>query len=161
MVKNIKLATGLYDKNVYVLADNDNLQIKIVGDKYTNADYYFKAKNGQKEFNLLFKDDLVEINSKDLVFGELKAKIVVMIKDKVVYEYRVENLIIQQLDNTIEVIPQFEEYKRQFEEQIAEITRQQAILNEKYKILQEFEKEIEQLKKLVYVMCNIGGNEDE
>ena len=168
MVKTIKLATGLYDDNIYILAENDNLQIKLKGNIYPNANYYFKANNGEKEFNLLFNDNTVEINPKDLVFGELKAKIVIMLDNKVINEYRVENLIIQKLDNKIKVIPQFEEFEKKFDKKlydcysnINKIKDNQVELEEKYKRIEEFANEIEQLKKLVYVMCNIGGNENE
>lgn len=166
--KTIKLATGLYDNSTLMLTENDSLHIRIIGKTYPNASYYFKGKNGNREFNLKFQDNLIEINTKDLNIGELKAKVLLMIEDKIITEFKVENLIIQELDGQIKVLPQFEMYKKQFNTLIENqnlliqgIRKNQLELAKKYEKIEEFAKEIEQLKKLVYVMCNIGGNENE
>lgn len=162
MKKIIQLSTGLYNNSILTLTENDVLKIEIQGKKYPNSTYYFKAKNNSKEFNLKFIDNSIEINQKTLECGELKSKIVVMIEDKIIKEYSVENLIIQKLNNEIKIIPQFEEYKKIFnsliENQnilIKEVKETQQDLFEKYKKIDEFENKINELHKLVYALCNI------
>ena len=115
MVKEINLAKNKYDSNIGTLADNESLQIKINGKTYLNAQYYLKAQNGEHLFNLLFVDNIVEIPRQELTYGIFKAKVVVMVDNKVVREFEVENLLLKELEGEFKIIPEFEEVKCEFE----------------------------------------------
>ena len=103
MIKEIYLATGLYDNKILTLNDRENLKFKLVGNTYPNLTYYFKAKNGSNLYELKF-------------IGKLKGKIIAMANEVVVKEIEVEDLILQDLGVKIKVIPEVESLKAQINE---------------------------------------------
>lgn len=134
MVREIHLATGLYNNKILTIADNEKLVLKLIGRIYPNLTYFLKVKIGDKFFNLKFNDNLVEIDRKDLVYGKFKAKVVAMANENIVKEFELEDLILQEVDGELKTIPELEEIKAEFETIKTE--------NEAMKI------EIERLKKL-------------
>lgn len=121
MIKTLNLTTGLYDSNVGVLADNENLCIKIVGRVYNNETYYLKAKNGAKLHELKFIDRFIEIPRKNLVYGLFKAKVVAFVENRKVKEFNVEDLILEEVGGEIKVLPEIEQLKSEFNEVIQEV----------------------------------------
>ena len=95
-MKEVHLSTGLYDNKVLVLADNENLKIRVVGKTFPNLTYLFKAKNGTMSCTKKIIDNLVEFERKDLVYGKFQAKIIVMANENVVKEYELEDLILKE-----------------------------------------------------------------
>lgn len=134
MVREIHLATGLYDNKVLTIADNEKLELKLIGRTYPNLTYFLKAKIGDKFLNLKFDNNLVEIERKDLVYGKFKAKVVAMANENIVKEFELEDLILAEIESELKTIPEFEKLKAEFE-----IIKTE---NEKMK------SEIERLKKL-------------
>lgn len=150
MFKEINIGTRLYDSKILTLTDNENLQIKLVGKTYPNVDYYFKARNGSKFFQIKFVDNFIEIDRKDLFYGILNAKIVAMQKDKILKEIEVEDLILQEVSKNIEVIPQIEQIKAEFQTIKAE--------NEELKRkVEEFTEMCKKTKELVIELNGITG----
>lgn len=114
MIREIYLATGLYDNKVMTLADNENLKIRLVGNTYPNLTYYLKAKNGNNYFNKKIDNNLIEIDRQSLVYGKFQAKIVVMANENVVKEFEIEDLVLQELQGKLRTIPEFEILKEEF-----------------------------------------------
>lgn len=121
MEKTLNLTTGLYDSNVGVLADNENLCIKIVGRVYDNVTYYLKAKNGAKLHELKFVDRFIEIPRKNLAYGLFKAKVVAFVENRKVKEFGVEDLILEEVGGEIKVLPEIEQLKSEFNELLQEM----------------------------------------
>lgn len=115
MVKEIYLATGLYDNKVLTLADNDNLQLKLKGMIQPNLTYFIKARNGGKFYNKRIIDGIINFDRKELVYGKFQAKIVALANENVVKEFDIEDLILKELDGKLKVIPELEEVKEEFE----------------------------------------------
>ena len=115
MVREIHLATGLYNNKILTIADNEKLVLKLIGRIYPNLTYFLKVKIGDKFFNLKFNDNLVEIDRKDLVYGKFKAKVVAMANENIVKEFELEDLILVEIDSELKTIPEFEELKSKFE----------------------------------------------
>lgn len=113
-MKEVHLSTGLYDNKVLVLADNENLKIRVVGKTLPNLTYLFKAKNGTMSCTKKVIDNLVEFERKDLVYGKFQAKIIVMANENVVKEYELEDLILKEENSELKVIPEFEILKGEF-----------------------------------------------
>lgn len=142
MIKEINLATGLYDSAICTLNDKENLQIKISSNTYPNLSYYFKAKNGSIFHQIKFVDKVITIDRSRLSYGVLSGKIVAMSNGDVVKEFRIEDLILREIDKKIEIIPELESIKADFER----IKNENAELKEK---VAELEKLCENTKTLV------------
>lgn len=121
MIKTLNLTTGLYDDKIGVLADNENLHIKIVGRLYDNVTYYLKARNGEYLHELRFVDRFVEIPRKNLVYGLFKAKVVAYVGNKKIKEFNAEDLILEEVGGEIKVLPEIEQLKDEFNEVIKEV----------------------------------------
>ena len=115
MVREIHLATGLYDNKILTIADNEKLVLKLIGKTYPNLSYFLKARIGDKFLNIKFDNNLVEIERKDLVYGKFKAKVVAMANENIVKEFELEDLILVEIDSELKTIPEFEELKSKFE----------------------------------------------
>ena len=114
MVREIHLATGLYDNKILTIADNEKLVLKLIGKTYPNLSYFLKARIGDKFLNIKFDNNLVEIERKDLVYGKFKAKVVAMANENIVKEFELEDLILVEIDSELKTIPEFEELKSKF-----------------------------------------------
>ncbi len=121
MIKTLNLTTGLYDNKVGVLADNEDLVIKIVGRLYDNVTYYLKARNGEFLHELKFVDRLVTIPRKALMYGLFKAKVVAFVGNKKIKEFNVEDLILEEIGGEIKVLPEIEQLKSEFNELLQEM----------------------------------------
>lgn len=115
MIKEIYLATGLYDNKILTLADNENLQLKLKGMIQPNLTYYIKVRNGGKFYNKRIIDGIINFDRKELVYGKFQAKIVALANENVVKEFDIEDLILKELDGELKVIPELEEVKEEFE----------------------------------------------
>lgn len=141
-MKEIHLATGLYDNKILVLADNENLKIRIVGKTFPNLTYFFKAKNGSMCQTKKIVDNLVEFDRKDLVYGKFQAKVVVMANENIVKEYAIEDLVLKEEDSKLKVLPELEVLRAEFDKVKSE--------NEQMKQkIAELEKLCEDTKQLV------------
>lgn len=114
MIKEIYLATGLYDNKILTLADNENLQLKLKGMIQPNLTYYIKARNGGKFYNKRIIDGIINFDRKELVYGKFQAKIVALANENVVKEFDIEDLILKELDGKLKVLPELEEVKSEF-----------------------------------------------
>ena len=121
MIKTLNLTTGLYDDKIGVLADNENLHIKIVGRLYDNVTYYLKARNGEFLHELKFVDRFIEIPRKKLMYGLFKAKVVAFVGSKKIKEFDAEDLILEEVGGEIKVLPEIEQLKDEFNEVIKEV----------------------------------------
>lgn len=115
MVREIHLATGLYDNKILTLTDNENLELKLIGRTYPNLTYYLKAIVGDRAYNLKFDNNLCVFERKNLVYGKFKAKVVAMANENIVREFELEDLILKEIETELKTIPEFEELKRKFE----------------------------------------------
>ena len=115
MVREIHLATGLYDNKILTLADNENLEFKLIGRTYPNLTYYLRAIIGGKCYNLKFNDNLCVFERKNLVYGKFKAKVVAMANENIVREFEIEDLLLKEIDTELKTIPEFEIVKSELE----------------------------------------------
>ena len=115
MVREIHLATGLYDNKILTLADNENLELKLIGRTYPNLTYYLMAKIGGKCHEIKFCDNSCVFERKNLVYGKFKAKVVAMANENIVKEFELEDLILKEIGTELKTIPEFEELKSKFE----------------------------------------------
>ena len=115
MVKEIHLATGLYDNKVLTLTDDENLQLKLVGKVYPNLTYYLKAKNGDILHTKKFVNGIAEIERKNLAYGKFKAKVIAMANENVLREFDIEDLLLKEIGCELKVVPELEEVKAEFE----------------------------------------------
>lgn len=142
MTIEVNLATGLYNQKIVTLTDNENLQIKISSNIYPNLSYYLKAKNGANFHQIKFVDKVITIDRSCLSYGTLSGKIVAMLNGDVVKEFKIEDLILREIDKKIEIIPEIESIKADFER----IKKENTELKEK---IAELEKLCENTKTLV------------
>jgi len=150
MLKEINLTTRLYDCNTLTLTDNENLQIKLVGTLYKGLTYFFKARNGSKFFQIKFVDNFIEIDRKNLSYGILSAKIVGMSNERIIKEFIIEDLILQDVGGKMAVIPEVEILK----EEIKTMKEEKEDLIKK---IEGLEKLCENTKKLVLELNEIQG----
>lgn len=142
MIVEVNLATGLYNPKIITVTDNENLQIKMNGTTYPNLTYVLKAKNGGKFHQIKFNDKVIEIDRKELTYGILSAKIVVLANDVTVKEIPLENLTLQEVSKTLKVVPELEIVKNEF----AKLQDENEKMREK---VAELEKLCENTKELV------------
>lgn len=114
MVKEIYLATGLYDNKILTLADNENLQFKLKGIIQPNLTYYIKARNGGKFYNKRIDNGIINFARNELSYGKFQAKIVALANENVVKEFDLEDLILRELDGELKAVPEFEQVKSEF-----------------------------------------------
>lgn len=154
MVKEIYLATGLYDNKILTLADNENITFKIVGRTYPNLTYYFKAKNGGKFYNLKFVNNSVEFDRKNLVYGKFEAKVVAMANENIIREFGIEDLLLRELGTEIKCVPEMEELRSQ----VNKITEENEQMKRKIEELQDLcEKTTELVVKLNGLTEKVGA----
>ena len=100
MVKNITIKTiGRYDDiSPFILAENENLKLKINFEKRLRGDYYLLGSINEKSlsYNL---NNTNEIILNDLSAGVLNLKLTIVYNGQVYKEWRIEPLIIKQLDD--------------------------------------------------------------
>lgn len=100
MLKTITIkAIGRYDDiSPFILAENENLKLKINFEKRLRGDYYLLGSINEKSlsYNL---NNTNEIILNDLSAGVLNLKLTIVYNGQVYKEWRIEPLIIKQLDD--------------------------------------------------------------
>lgn len=149
MVREIYLATGLYDNKVATLTDNEDLQIRLVGAVMSNLTYILKAKFNGKQHAIKFVNNLITIERKNLCYGKFQAKIVAVANENIVKEFNLEDLLLKEIDGELKVIPELEQVKSEF----AEIKVENEQLRNKVAELEEL---CENTKELVLELNGIS-----
>lgn len=100
MVKNITIKTiGRYDDiSPFILAENENLKLKINFEKRLRGDYYLLGNINEKTFSFCL-NNTNEIVLTELSAGVLNLKLTIVHSGQVYREWRIEPLIIKQLDD--------------------------------------------------------------
>lgn len=142
MVKEINLYQnfGKYvDGNIYPLTD-ENLIIKVNHSKIDGEQMFFIMKNDKESKKGIILNDEFIINRDFLRIGKLSIKIEIVILGNVVKTYKVEDLIIKEINGEIKSIP--------------EIDNMRIEINDMRERLIETNKNVETLTKLVSALYN-------
>lgn len=142
MVKEINLYQnfGKYvDGNIYPLTD-ENLTIKVNHSKIDGEQMFFIMKNDKESKKGIILNDEFIINRDFLRIGKLSIKIEIVILGNVVKTYKVEDLIIKEINGEIKSIP--------------EIDNMRIEINDMRERIIETNKNVETLTKLVSALYN-------
>lgn len=119
-MKKIKLFsnTGEWLENKEFLNVREDLEIEILYDFDKNAEVYYLADNGTKQFKGLIVDNKFKIETKHLKKGNLKLKVVVVRAERPTQEFVIEGLNITEIDKEIYTIPEIV----RMQEEVKELT---------------------------------------
>lgn len=146
MKMQLKLS-GNYGKflnpTTYTKVDNDKIVVEIVTNFGCNTNLYAKLNNGVEEKSILINNKKFEIYNDFLNVGECLIKIVAMVGDKRIGEYKCTPLLITELDDDKMIVDKIQEFEIKLNKLLEDFEE------EKYNIKQELIRMQKSVKELI------------
>lgn len=138
MKKQIKLFNnyGIWEEGKDVLKESENLVVVFDYEIPEKTSLFVTISNGMDTIQGSVKNSEIIINNSFLKAGNLKFKVDLLLKGQVIKEYKVEDLIVKEIDGEIKVIPQIEEMKQCIEDTKKMLEENLSDINKKVELLE-------------------------